>query len=143
MNSLNFQCALCNDRITSNLNKRHCGHEFHQECLSEWNKNFAGCPQCNADLIRVKNQSSIYEERDNRFRSVSDIITRRAEIEADDTEENRQVRREAQEKLNKLSSFNILTSLFFNFLSFEITENKIKILLMLIMGLILINKFII
>lgn len=164
---MNSYCVLCNDPITSDLNKRSCGHKFHQECLNEWNKNFVGCPNCNPESTSIKiNQSSPApkEENNNREFDLDDHI---AELWEDDSEENRIARREAQERLdnfyrnigrNGIPEINELQgrinnvikkaeqgplSLCYNFLLNTIAETKFKILFMSFVGAALINKFII
>lgn len=51
-------CAICQDAISSGgCQIRHCGHEFHRSCLTNWLGISVRCPVCRHDIRETSNQS--------------------------------------------------------------------------------------
>lgn len=51
-------CAICQDAISSGGCKiRHCGHEFHRNCLTNWFGMSVRCPVCRQDVRESLNPS--------------------------------------------------------------------------------------
>ncbi len=62
-------CVICQEEIrTVNMSRiRHCGHCFHEECLSQWFTQNPRCPTCRHDIrqftdnqLQSNNDSSMY-----------------------------------------------------------------------------------
>jgi hypothetical protein len=51
-------CAICQDAISSGgCRIRHCNHEFHRNCLTNWFGMSVRCPVCRHDIRETGNQS--------------------------------------------------------------------------------------
>ncbi len=52
-------CAICQDAISSGgCQIRHCRHEFHRSCLTNWFGMSARCPVCRHDIRNQSGESS-------------------------------------------------------------------------------------
>ena len=53
-------CAICQDAISSDGCKiRHCGHEFHRSCLTNWFGISVRCPVCRHDIREITNPTNV------------------------------------------------------------------------------------
>ncbi len=51
-------CAICQDSISyDGVKIRHCGHDFHRSCLSNWFEINVRCPVCRQDIRDPVNQT--------------------------------------------------------------------------------------
>jgi hypothetical protein len=43
-------CAICQDTMTTSTRLTHCGHHFHQACITQWFGTSVRCPVCRNDI---------------------------------------------------------------------------------------------
>jgi hypothetical protein len=48
--TVNAVCAICQDSVSSATRIRHCGHCFHNACISQWFTINTRCPVCRHDI---------------------------------------------------------------------------------------------
>lgn len=54
-------CSICLDTLASNPSQTlHCGHQFHQECVTQWLKRSSQCPICRAYCNRFGRVAQFY-----------------------------------------------------------------------------------
>ena len=48
-----FQCPICLEHITENMQQLHCTHKFCNPCLSKWNREHNTCPICRKPILSL------------------------------------------------------------------------------------------
>jgi len=59
---VNTVCAICQDAVVSATRIRHCGHCFHDSCISQWFTINTRCPVCRHDIREIPGVSSLSDD---------------------------------------------------------------------------------